>query len=38
LPEDYLRYLTNSLRDTFGLTGIPVRIVLRQTENPYADQ
>jgi GTP-binding protein len=38
LPDDYLRYLTNSLRDTFGLTGIPVRIVLRQTENPYADQ
>jgi GTP-binding protein len=38
LPDDYLRYLVNSLRDTFGLTGIPVRIVLRQTENPYADQ
>jgi GTP-binding protein len=38
LPDDYLRYLTNGLRDTFGLTGIPVRIVLRQTENPYADQ
>jgi GTP-binding protein len=38
LPEDYLRYLANGLRETFGLTGIPVRIVLRQTENPYADQ
>ncbi len=38
LPEDYLRYLTNSLRETFGLDGIPVRIVLRQTENPYVDQ
>lgn len=38
LPEDYTRYLTNSLRETFGLEGIPVRIVLRQTENPYADQ
>jgi GTP-binding protein len=38
LPDDYLRYLTNSLRETFGLNGIPVRIILRQTENPYADQ
>lgn len=38
LPDDYLRYLTNSLRETFALEGIPVRIVLRQTENPYADQ
>jgi GTP-binding protein len=38
LPEDYLRYLTNSLRETFGLEGVPVRIVLRQTENPYVDQ
>lgn len=38
LPDDYTRYLTNSLRETFGLEGIPVRIILRQTENPYADQ
>jgi GTPase len=38
LPDDYLRYLTNSLRETFGLEGIPIRIILRQSENPYADQ
>jgi len=38
LPEDYTRYLANGLRETFGLEGIPVRIILRQTENPYADQ
>jgi GTP-binding protein len=38
LPDDYLRYLTNSLRETFSLEGVPVRIILRQTENPYADQ
>jgi GTP-binding protein len=38
LPDDYLRYLTNSLRETFGLEGVPVRIMLRQTENPYVDQ
>jgi GTP-binding protein len=36
LPDDYLRYLENSLRDSFGLPGTPIRFVLRQTENPYA--
>lgn len=37
LPDDYLRYLTNGLRDTFKMPGTVIRIVLRQTENPYAD-
>ena len=38
LPDSYLRYLTNSLRDTFKLGGIPIRISLRKTDNPYADK
>lgn len=38
LPDDYLRYLENSLRDSFGLPGTPIRFVLRQTENPYAEK
>ena len=38
LPESYLRYLTNSLRDTFNLGGVPIRISLRKTDNPYADK
>lgn len=38
LPESYLRYLTNSLRDTFNLKGIPIRINVRKTGNPYADK
>jgi GTP-binding protein len=37
LPDDYLRYLENSLRDSFDLPGTPIRFVLRQTENPYAE-
>ena len=37
LPEDYLRYLTNSLRAAFGLPGTPIRILLRSTKNPYTD-
>jgi GTP-binding protein len=37
VPEDYLRYLTNSLREAFGLGGIPIRLLLRKGKNPYAD-
>jgi GTP-binding protein len=36
LPESYTRYLVNGLRDVFGFPGIPIRLVLRQTKNPYA--
>jgi GTP-binding protein len=37
LPEDYLRYLTNSLRAAFGLPGTPIRILLRSSKSPYAE-
>ncbi len=36
LPESYLRYLSNGLRDTFGLNGVPIRIHMRKRENPFA--
>ena len=35
LPDSYLRYLTNSLRDTFGLGGVPIRVNVRKRNNPY---
>jgi GTP-binding protein len=35
LPKAYLRYLTNSLRDTFDLPGVPIRLKLRKGNNPY---
>ncbi len=35
LPESYRRYLVNSIRDTFGLDGVPVRLNLRRGKNPY---
>jgi GTP-binding protein len=38
MPEDYQRYLVNSLRETFGMPGTPIRIHLRGTTNPYADR
>lgn len=37
LPEDYQRYLVNSLREAFDLPGTPIRLQLRGTRNPYAE-
>jgi GTP-binding protein len=37
MPEDYQRYLVNSLRDTFDLPGTPIRLQLRGTKNPFAE-
>jgi len=36
MPQSYVRYLSNSLRDAFGLDGVPIRIALRTSDNPYA--
>jgi GTPase len=36
VPQSYLRYLTNSIREAFGLPGTPVRITLREKQNPFA--
>jgi GTP-binding protein len=37
LPDSYRRYLTNLLRDTFDLPGVPIRMMLRKAKNPYAE-
>jgi GTPase len=36
LPDSYLRYLGNSLRETFDLPGVPLRLLPRTGDNPYA--
>ena len=36
LGASYTRYLTNGLREAFGLQGVPIRIGLRKPQNPYA--
>lgn len=38
LPESYFRYLLNSLRQTFNMGGIPIRVTVRKADNPYADK
>jgi len=36
-PEDYQRYLSNSLRNEFDLPGTPIRLLFRGSTNPFAD-
>ncbi|MEI2387793.1 ribosome biogenesis GTPase Der [Breoghania sp. JC706] len=38
LPEAYLRYLVNGIRETFKLPGTPIRLSFRKGENPYANK
>ena len=35
VPDAYKRYLLNSLRETFDLPGTPIRLTLREKENPF---
>ena len=36
LPTSYSRYLVNALRQDFDLTGVPIRMMMRKSENPFA--
>jgi GTP-binding protein len=36
VPDDYRRYLVNAIREAFDLPGTPVRLTLREKENPFA--
>ena len=38
MPEDYQRYLVNTMREQFALPGVPIRLLLRGTKNPYTDE
>jgi GTP-binding protein len=35
LPDSYQRYLVNGLREAFGFAGLPIRLHLRTSKNPY---
>ncbi len=36
IPDAYRRYLVNGLRESFDFPGTPIRLTLREKENPYA--
>lgn len=38
LPVSYTRYLVNQMRKDFGLAGVPLRIYLRSSKNPYVNK
>lgn len=38
MGDDYQRYLINGLRRDFDLGGIPIRLMLRTSKNPYANK
>ncbi|MBV9043816.1 MAG: ribosome biogenesis GTPase Der [Alphaproteobacteria bacterium] len=38
LPEDYVRYLTNGIREAFDLKGTPIRFLMRGGKNPFANE
>jgi GTP-binding protein len=38
LPDSYRRYLINSLRESFDLPGVPMRLTVKQGANPYAEE
>lgn len=38
LPDSYMRYVSNGLRQAFDIEGVPIRIHLRKRENPYGNK
>jgi GTP-binding protein len=38
VPDAYRRYLVNGLREAFDLPGTPLRLTLREKENPFAEK
>jgi GTP-binding protein len=36
VPDSYVRYLVNGLRQSFNMPGVPIRLHLRGGANPYA--
>jgi GTP-binding protein len=38
LPDHYLRYLASGLRQDFNMEGLPIRLLMRKGNNPYANK
>ncbi|WP_297326423.1 ribosome biogenesis GTPase Der [uncultured Bartonella sp.] len=36
MPKSYLRYLVNGLRDSFDMPGVPIRLSMSTSDNPFA--
>jgi GTPase len=38
LPDAYKRYLINGLREFYDIPGVPIRLLVRKSKNPFVDQ
>jgi len=38
VPQSYVRYLVNGLRETFEMPGVPIRMSIHASDNPYASR
>jgi GTP-binding protein len=38
VPDQYKRYLVNALRENFDMPGTPIRLTLREKDNPFAEK
>jgi GTP-binding protein len=38
MPQSYIRYLVNGLREAFDMPGVPIRMALRAPDNPFANK
>lgn len=36
LPDSYRRYIINGLREAYDIPGVPIRLLIRASKNPYA--
>lgn len=36
VPESYKRYLINGIREAFNIQAVPIRLILKSGDNPYA--
>jgi GTP-binding protein len=38
LPDSYVKYVINGLRDAFDFEGVPIRLFVRSGKNPYTEK
>lgn len=38
LPDAYVKYLVNGMRQSFGLEGVPIRFSVKSSKNPYVEE
>lgn len=38
LPDSYVKYLVNGMRQSFGLEGVPIRFSVKSSKNPYVEE